>query len=128
MKTKEEVVIEFNNIMDVARVAAHKVLTDNKYDIGTAEDLWRFLLPDDGKTMITHAGMRVRHRCVKVADTFYNFINTGEKLKARQLVSEDEIQALYDKMTAKDREFEKVKETPEYKEYQRLFNKFKKYF
>ena len=43
-------------------------------------------------------------------------------------MTEEEIREKYDKMTAKDREFEKVKKTPEYKDHQWLFNKFKKYF
>ena len=124
---KIETAKKFNYIMEQARRAAHNLLKSEKYDIGTAEELWRFLLPDDGKTMMTHAGMRDRNRCIMVAKAFHDFINTGAELKPNQLVSEAEVQEKYDAMTAKDREFEKVKETSEYKEYVRLFNKFKKY-
>ena len=124
---KIETAKKFNEIMEQARRAAHNLLKSEKYDIGTVDELWRFLLPDDGKTMMTHAGMRDRNRCIMVANTFYDFINTGAKLKPKQLVSEAEVQEKYNAMMAKDREFEKVKETSEYKEYIRLFNKFKKY-
>lgn len=124
---KIETAKKFNEIMEQARRAAHDLLESEKYDIGTAEELWQFLLPDDGKTMMTHAEMRDRYRCIMVAKAFHDFINIGVELKPKQLVSEAEVQEKYDAMTAKDREFEKVKETPEYKEYVRLFNKFKKY-
>lgn len=124
---KIETAKKFNEIMDQARRAAYDLLKTEKYDIGTADELWQFLLPDDGKTMMTHAGMRDRNRCIMVANAFYDFINTGTKLKPKQLVSEAEVQEKYNALLAKDREFEKVKETSEYKEYIRLFNKFKKY-
>ena len=124
---KIETAKKFNEIMEQARRAAHNLLKSEKYDIGTADGLWRFLLPDDGKTMMTRAGMRDRNRCIMIANVFYDFINTGAKLKPKQLVSEAEVQEKYNAMMAKDREFEKVKETSEYKEYVRLFNKFKKY-
>lgn len=124
---KIETAKKFNEIMDQARRAVHDLLKSEKYDIGTTEELWQFLLPDDGKTMMTHAGMRVRHSCAMVAKAFHNFISIGDELKPEQLVSEAEVQEKYDAMMAKDREFETVKETSEYKEYVRLFNKFKKY-
>ena len=124
---KIETAKKFNDIMDQARRAAHDLLKTEKYDIGTVDELWRFLLPDDGKTIMTRAGMRARNRCIMIANVFYDFINTGAKLKPKQLVSEAEVQEKYNAMMAKDREFEKVKETSEYKEYIRLFNKFKKY-
>ena len=124
---KIETVKKFNEIMEQARRAAYNLLKSEKYDIGAVDELWRFLLPDDGKTMMTHTGMRDRNRCIMVANAFHDFINTGAKLKPKQLVSETEVQEKYNAMMAKDREFEKVKETSEYKEYIRLFNKFKKY-
>lgn len=126
--TKREIASKLNDIMSRARREAHDLLKSEKCEIGSAAEMWRLMLPDDGKFMMSREGMRVAERRQKLADAFQKFLSYGDELKASDLVYEDELREYADKMTSEEREFEEVKKTPEYKEYMRLFKKFSKYF
>lgn len=124
---KQEIADRLNLIFAQARKDAHKLLDDEKYEFGNINEYWSLTLPDTGKFKLGNAGMKVRTRCINLGKAVEEFISMGYPISPDMLVSEEEIKEYADKMTKKNKRFDEIKNTDEYKEYLRLFNKFKDY-
>lgn len=122
---KTDIVTKINSIVDASTREIWKIFRENNMHYGDIKNLAIYKRPDDHTSVLTNKAKLEGKRDFAIETFFHErcIHHDIEPMKINNLYTDEEVQAFYDKT---QKELEEKLNSPEYKEYLRLKQKFER--